>query len=258
VPEDEEVFALDGLQSWKLQKALADKWMHSDSELASLQANLVAQGVLPHGSQATLAFTYVADKAESLWSKLAPFRGVEILPRGVDLKLVVPGALAGEVHLHGQIKDYRPGLGLMHFTPSRLKGKSVLRLWVEHLALCAMGQLKEGEVSVLHCSDESRAFAAVSASQASTWLADFVAIYREGMQRPLPLFPSASYRLCSESLSKAEQDWEGGEYTHKGDSEDPYIQLAWRGCTGSPIGLEEHATLAQRVYGAACLAGLVP
>ena len=258
VPEDEEVFVLDGLQSWKLQKTLAESWMHGDSELESLQASLVAQGVLPHGSQATLAFTNVAGKAESLWSKLAPFRGVETLPTGVDLKLAVPGALLGEIHLHGQIKDYRPGLGLMHFTPSRLKGKSVLRLWVEHLALCATGQLKEGEVSVLHCSDESRTFAAVSASQASTWLADFVAIYLEGMQRPLPLFPSASYRHCSEGASKAEQDWEGGEYPRKGDRDDPYIQLAWRGCLGSPIALEEHVTLSQRVYGAACQAGMVP
>jgi len=257
VAEDEEVFALDGLQSWTLQKALADNWMRSDSDQESLQGSLVAQGVLPHGSQATLAFEHVAGKAESLWAKLGPYRGVETLSLGVDLTLALPGAHAGTVRLHGQTSDYRPGMGLMHFTPSRLKGKSVLRLWVEHLALCAMERLHEGEVSVLHCSDESREFPVLSATEARGLLADFVTIYLEGMQRPLPLFPSASYRLCCESLNKAEQAWEGSEYSGTGDSKDLYVQLAWRGCSGSPISLEEHMKLAQRVYGAACRAGVV-
>ena len=256
--EDEEVFALDGLQSWKLQKAMADIWMQSDTEPQSLQASLVAQGVLPHGSQAMMAFENVAGKSEALRTKLAPYRGRATLPLSIDLCLAVSGAQAGMLRLHGQIKDYRPGLGLMHFTPSRLKGRSVLRLWVEHLALCATGQLRDGECSELHCSDESRRFAVLDATQACALLADFMAIYLQGMQRPLPLFPTASYRLCSDSLSKAEQDWAGNEYYQTGDSEDPYIQLAWRGCTGSPVSLEEHVTLAQRIYGAACQAGVEP
>lgn len=253
--EDDEVFSLNALQSWQLQKLLADTWMQREDALPDIQARLAAQGVLPHGEQATLAFRNVEATARSLWEKLEPYRAQPLAPMGVDITLALPGA---QVRLHGQIVHYRPGLGLMHFTPSRLRGKSLLSLWVEHLALCAAGQLDAGECSALHCSDASRVFEVLSAEQARALLTDYVALYLEGLQRPLPLFPRASYRLCSEGAARAAQDWEGNDFTQKGDSEDPYVQLAWRGCAGSPIDLEEHVQLAQRVYGIACQSGARP
>ena len=258
VAEDEEVFALSGLQAWQVRKALTDSWMQGDSDLHMLQTTLDAQGVLPHGRQADIAFATATESLQPLWARLGACRGHSTQAVGVDLTLELPGELGQVVRLHGQISEFRPGLGLLHVTPSRLRGKSLLRLWVEHLALCAMGRLGEGECSVLHCNDESRVFAALDPAQASALLVDFVSLYQDGMRRPVPLFPAASYLLCSEGPSKARQQWEGNDFGQSGDCEDPYIQLARRGCDGSPVDMEEHHALAQRVYGRLCQAGSTP
>lgn len=249
--QDDEVFTLDGLQSWQVQMTLAASWMQGDDDLEALQTRLVAQGVLPHGSQAALAFQHLEDTAQGLWTRLEPYRGSPVRHVGVDLRLELQIPQGGAVRLTGQIKEYRPGLGLLHFTPSRFKGKHLVRLWVEHLALCAAGELAENEISTVLCSDESLQFPALPAAKARAVLADYVALYVEGLQRPLPLFPTASFVLCSEGIGKAETAWEGSEFTHKGDRADPCIELAQRGCHGSPVALEEHHLLANRVYGLA-------
>lgn len=255
--EDEEVFALTGLASWKVGQALVEHWLLGDTASRDLQISLEAQGMLPHGSQAALAFAQTEEKLQNLWSRLADWRGAAMQIRNIDVTVPVPGAPEGELRLQAQISHCYSGHGLLHCTSSKLKGKYVLRLWLEHLALCATGQLLDGEISVLHCADGSMCFARLESAQARQLLADCLGLYLQGMCRPLPLFPKTSFVFCSAGLYKAQQEWEGNEL-YAGDCEDPYLRLAMRGCAGSPVALEEHQQLAQRIYGAALAAQWTP
>ncbi len=245
--EDEEVFTLRGLASWKVGQALVDHWMQGDDAVQVLQQRLTAEGLLPHGSQAALAFTQVQDRMQDLWARLSHWRSVPAQRRHVSLSLTVAGAPQDVLPLHALIPHCHPGLGLLHCTSAKFKPKYALRLWLEHLALCATEQLPPGEHSVLHCGDDSLCLLPLPSAQARQWLADYLALYLQGLCRPLPLFPTASYALSSKGPAQAHKAWEGDP--SRGDAEDPYLQLAMRGCEGAPIELPEHQALAQQVYG---------
>ena len=107
---------------------------------------------------------------------------------------------------------------------------------------------------MLIAKDAERTFAVLEPAQALSMLSEYVALYREGISRPLPLFPSASFELALENdeaaLKKARKLWAGSEWDLSiPDSRDPYVALAHRDCVEDPIELEEHLRLAQVVYG---------
>jgi len=245
--EDEEVFTLKGLASWKVGQALVDHWMQGEDAVQTLQQRLAAEGLLPHGSQAALAFAQAQDKLQDLWSRLEGWRTVPARRRQVVLDLPVPGAPQGVLQLRAVVPHCHAGLGLLHCTSASLKSKYALGLWLEHLALCATDQLPHGEGSVLHCADASLCLGPLPQEQARQLLADYLSLYLQGQCRPLPLLPTASFALASKGVAQAHRAWEGDQFG--GDADDPYLRLAMRGCEGSPIELPEHQLLAQQVYG---------
>ena len=107
---------------------------------------------------------------------------------------------------------------------------------------------------MLITKDAERVFHILEPAEALSMLSGYVALYREGLSRPLPLFPSASYELALDNdelaLKKARKLWAGSEWDiATPDSRDPYVALAHRGCVGDPLELEEHQRLSQLVYG---------
>lgn len=254
--EDEEVFTLTGLASWKVRQALVEHWMQGDDAELAVQQRLAAEGLLPHGAQAALGLAQARDKLQDMLTRLAPWRSVPTRRRHVSLSLTVVGAPQNRLQLQAQILHCHPGLGVLHCTSARLKGKHALRLWLEHLALCATEQLPPGEFSVLHCADSSLSLAPLPKEEARQWLAEYLALFLQGQCRPLPLFPNASYALLSKGPADAYKAWEGDQFG--GDAADPYLQLAMRGCEGSPIALPEHQDLAQKVYGPLLAAQVTP
>lgn len=255
--EDEENFTLNGLQTWQMQADyLAHLLADGAQDAASLLSLYEARGALPHGAMATQAYGQVQEGAAELLERLAPYQGLKSTPVSIALACTIAHAAqeSSEVILSAQITGYRAGIGLLHYSPSKLKPKHQLALWVEHLALCAAGILQAGQHSVLIAKDAERTFALLEPSAAQALLNAYVALYREGLSRPLPLFPTVSFELALErdekALSKARKLWEGSERGGATpDSRDPYIALARRGCTDDPIAVEEHLQLAQTVYG---------
>ena len=255
--EDEENFTLNGLQSWQMQADyLARLLAGGGRDAEELLTLYQAQGALPHGAMATRAYRQVEEGAASLLERLADYQGVACTPLSIALSCAVPDAAQGasEVILSGQVTSFRTGLGLLHYSPSKLKPKHQLALWIEHLALCAAGNLAAGQHSVLIAKDAERIFQVLEPAAAMALLNEYVALYREGLSRPLPLFPSASFELALASdeaaLNRARKLWTGSEWgLSTPDSRDPYIALARRGCSEDPIALEEHIQLSQAVYG---------
>jgi len=245
--EDEETFALDDLQVWQLKDRLAGDWI---AGLSTSHEALRAEGLLPHGIFAAAAFNKVQEQSEGLLDQLADYQNISSEPRHIALRLAEGQTLNGQV-------SYLPGKGLLHYSPSSLKGKALLGLWVEHLALCAAGVLQEDEFSVLISRDESIRFRPFEAVAAMRQLQIYVNLYQQGMQRPLPIFPESTYAFAKASddeagLKAAFSKWNDSSFLIvRGEECDPYVQLALRGCTGAPLNDIEFRDLSKQLYSVA-------
>ena len=193
INEDEETFALNGLQVWQLKDRLAGDWINGFN---TSHETLRAEGLLPHGVFAAAAFSKVQEQCEDLLDQLAGYQNISSEPRHIILQLAEGQQLSGQV-------SYLPGKGLLHFSPSALKGKALLGLWVEHLALCAAGVLQEEESSVLISRDASLRFKPLELADAMQQLQIYVNLYQQGMQRPLPIFPESTYAFAKASDDEA-------------------------------------------------------
>ncbi len=246
--EDDEPFDLDGLQRWFVKDQLLDDFLR---QRPHAEAVLRARGLLPHGVFAELGLEHVQAELQPLREQLRDYAGAEFSPRPLDI------GLAGGARLTGQVMHYLPGRGLLHASASRLKGKSLLALWLDHLALCASGQLAADEHSLLVCSDAARRFAAVPKAQAMAQLQAYADLYWQGLERPLPVFPLASFAWAAggderQAMKAARGKWGGNEFQNiPGDKDDPYIQLALRGLRGDPLAHAEFSELAGALYATA-------
>lgn len=254
--EEDEIFALDGLQSWGIRYTMIERLLREPAGASGieLQMLLTAKGLLPHGSLAASAYSQVHQQAQTLLDDLAPYRGMQLLPRAIDLTFSSMTDLP--LQLRGQVAGCLPGVGLLHYTPSSLKGKYVMSAWVEHLALCAGGALAAGESTLLYCRDSRLRFEPLCAADAHHQLSRYLDLYREGMARPLPIFPDASFAFAQaegeKALKAAYKCWVGDEFRDiSGDRDDAYVRLVSRDEGVDPLTEGEFSELAAAVYGPA-------
>jgi len=240
---DDEPFALDGLASWQVKKRLLDDYMqqgHSDAQ------RLKAEGILPHGGFAGRVLEQQQQTVSEMLESLTPYCSLKAVPLLIDLSCSVQGI--GTVTLSGQIRDYYPGRGLLHVTPSKYTGKYLLPLWLEHLALCASGFSKAGENSVLLTSDRVQTLSPIGSEAALNTLASYMSMYLQGLRRPVPLFPKSSWSYSNGKAAAAIlNEWHGGEYL-SGDKSDVYIAMVMRGVSGVPVEDQACKDWAERFY----------
>ncbi len=247
---DEEVFDLAGLEKWHLKQRFANDYLN---QVKTNVQHLSAEGLLPHGPAAHSCVAAISHAQENLLLQLRPFYGEKAEPRNISL------SIDSNILLNGSVEHYYPKLGLMEFTSSKLQGKHLLSLWVKHLAMCATKQFNKDETSCLICSDQTMVFSQIEAQQAQCQLADYVGLFQQGVQLPLPIFPAASYAFAhnfckkgdaEKATSAAHKAWQsnswGGYST--GDFDDAYIQLALRNNLQDPLATESFREHAQTIY----------
>ena len=247
---DEEVFDLAGLEKWHLKQRLANDYLN---QVETNTHHLSAEGLLPHGPAAHSCVAAISDAQENLLLQLRPFYGEKAEPKNISL------SFDANILLNGSVENYYSKLGLMEFTSSKLQGKHFLSLWVKHLAMCATKQFNKGETSCLICSDQTLIFLQIETQQAHRQLADYVRLFQQGLQLPLPIFPAASYAFAhsfckkgdaEKATSAAHKVWQsnswGGYST--GDVDDAYIQLALRNNLQDPLATDPFREHAQTLY----------
>jgi exodeoxyribonuclease V gamma subunit len=257
--EDDEVFSLDALQSFSLKQRLVDDYLKGRPTPAR---QLCAEGILPHGAFADLAWRQESLKVQPLTQRLAAYRAHPPEQRLVDL--LFEDETAGPLRLAGQIKGIYPGIGLLRYRPGILKGPDILGLWLEHLAWCAAESAGD-KCSTLHgTTGQFTITQSLDPAEARAHLARYLQWYREGLHRPLPLLPGASPAWAravknggrADPLTAAFSAWNGNEFSGiPGDKDDPYIALVMRGVAGDPIGQPEFTELAEAFYADALVLG---
>jgi len=243
VPGDDETFDLSYLEQWQLKQQLASDRLNEREDGAD---RLLAEGLLAHGHAAAAQIKQIQQEQAGWFEALDEYRGIEPGRLMIELKADASG------ELDGSVTNYYPGKGLMNYHGGSFKGRQLLSLWIDHLAVCAAGLWRQGEYSLLLSKDKSWRIPQLPASEARAQLDDYCRLYGEGMALPLPVFPDASYIWASEpdktrALARALQPFEN---THSlgGDSNNPYIRLVLRGGHAMPVGSPDFDRYANRLY----------
>ncbi|MDH3858437.1 MAG: hypothetical protein OEV07_10615, partial [Gammaproteobacteria bacterium] len=233
---------------WGLASRIADDCLagrHSDV------AKFSAQGLLPHGSAATGEWSAIRSEYQILFDQLQHFGDAQPATRAVECELDTGLTLFGEVGA------CYPGIGLMHFTASKtVKSRSVMSLWLDHLALSATEQLALPECSqLLTPVAKGLRFEAVDASSARKILTNYVSLFRQGQTYPLPVFPDTSYAWASHvdpdiAMSKALACWHGNQYRNAppGECDDAFIRLALQQNPARPLDDPLFKDCARQIY----------
>ncbi len=180
--EDEEVFSLQGLHKWNIVSQLAESQLEGEPFERQLFS---ARGLLPHGSAATSEWYALLNEYQGLFEDLTEFQDQPQQTRIIECQLD-----CGHL-LYGEVSQFYPGTGLMQFSASKsIKARSLISLWLNHLALCAAGQLSESETSRLFApGTKGLRFDWIEPTRASEHLSTYIELLQQGLEYPLPVFP---------------------------------------------------------------------
>ena len=147
--------------------------------------------------------------------------------------------------IEGAFADLRPA-GLARWRYDDERAPDVLTGWINHLLLCAAAPGGAECVTRWVARDGVRTFTPLEAGDARARLAELVACYRDGLQRPLHFFPKSSWSLIRNGDYKARQAWIGSP-DFGGERDRPAHRLVLRG-GADPLD-DEFEELAGRVFG---------
>ncbi|WP_447826027.1 exodeoxyribonuclease V subunit gamma [Aeromonas salmonicida] len=177
--EDSEPFELDGLQHYQLKALLLDSHL-AQGDSAIRRERLQLTGLLPQGWFGSLLLDDLDAEMGKLAERLRPWvsekQAVEI-----DISLA-QGQLQGWI-------DTQKGR-LLVVKPGSFNGKDLLLGWIQHLCLSLSDAPGD---TLLFDAKQSLRLPKLSADEARPKLAALVALWAQGMKRPLPFFPNTAW-----------------------------------------------------------------
>ncbi len=248
VMENEEPFALDALESFKLKQTAVDLLLERKATPAQVSL-WKAQGEVPPAAAGTILgndiITGVMPLARKVQGRIGRAKKVSL---HVNLQI-------GDFQLEAQLQAYED-IGLVHYRPSKVDPKKKpnphLDIWLEHLAL-QLADWPGPRTSYLIGEDGSWMFPEIQGEVgAKDLLAKLLGIYWQGLRQPLPFFPKTSLTYAADgtdnALEKALNAWEGVPDSHyqQGEKEDPYFRLCFASYP-NPLD-EQFEALAKQVF----------
>lgn len=183
--ENDEPFALDNLQQYLLKQQQFQRGL-DDQAIVDLYKQLQAQGKLPVGEFGPLVF----NKDLQVMVDLATIYGGYYIGEIEQIEVDIPFK---EKRLLGVLTDHCEN-GLVRMKPGNIKGKDLLKLWVEHLCYCiAHGQHLN---ATIFGQNRGFYFEEIPADYAHKRLQELIDIYESGLLVPLPFFVESAFQWC--------------------------------------------------------------
>ena len=197
--DDDEPFQLDALQSWQLKSDLADWDKPSEDRAARLAA---AGGLLPPGNMAEIQHRESAGEVAELREALLPFSG-HTATAEVDVPM-------NDIRIVGVVEQFHDDQNeLVWWRIGRIRAKDRIAAWLRLLALSVAHDCRM--TAYLFGSKDGGKPCTISGpapEEARALLADWVAAWREGQHKPLPLFAEASWKWTEkQSDSSVKSGW---------------------------------------------------
>ncbi|MFM5820846.1 exodeoxyribonuclease V subunit gamma [Aeromonas sanarellii] len=220
--EDSEPFELDGLQHYQLKALLLDAHLtEGDSEIRRERLQLT--GLLPQGWFGSLLLEDLDGEMGKLAARLRPW----VAANEADKQAVEIDIALTQGQLQGWV-DTQKGRALV-VKPGSFNGKDLLLAWIQHLCLSLSGAPGD---TLLFDAKQSLRLPRLAADEARPKLAALVALWTQGMKRPLPFFPSTAWEWLKaikqdpdkpDAADKAALARFNGGYMVTGEGQDLYV-----------------------------------
>ncbi|HEA3085401.1 TPA: exodeoxyribonuclease V subunit gamma [Aeromonas dhakensis] len=220
--EDSEPFELDGLQHYQLKALLLDAHL-AQGESEERRQRLQLSGLLPQGWFGSLLLDDLDAEMGKLAERLRPW----VAANEADKQAVEIDISLTQGQLQGWI-DTQKGR-LLVIKPGSFNGKDLLLGWIQHLCLSLSDAPGD---TLLFDAKQSLRLPRLPADEARPKLAALVALWMQGMKRPLPFFPSTAWEWIKgiekdpekpEAADKAALARFNGGYMVTGEGQDVYV-----------------------------------
>lgn len=248
VLDEREPFAIEGLDRYELERNLLAGALQGRDIRGELE-RFRAGGLIPPGTPGACCFEETCSSIERLAGRVKGLRAGDALePFRVDLSL-------SGFRVTGEISGLYPGGFILH--RARSSKRSLVTFWIMHLVLdCevrktrapapALSALCTGDLDcVYRCPEDSLSI-----------LGQLLLLYRDGLKKPTPFFPKASWAYAEavhkgkdNGLEKARDLFEGNDFS-RGEIDDPYVKRCFSG-PDHPLDGPEFAEIAVNVIGPA-------
>lgn len=192
---DHEPERLGGLERWAVKNALLKHIVAGDdvSLGSDVHARIVGQGRLPLGTPGQLVY------AETLGQMYAVALQAEPLRAGVGERLRLEAEVDG-LMVHSVAEKY--AVGIVDVRAGSLGGKQHFELYITHLLANIV------EPTATHGVGTGRrvSFEPMSGEEATATLEELVAMYREGWNRPLPMWCDLAW-LYERTYRRSKPEW---------------------------------------------------
>lgn len=243
----EQLSGFDWLEKYTITEQ-AGRLILDGGSLADLEKSLRAEGRLPPGAMGSVVLGEISEEAREFATRLkATLDGQKRLP-----------PLEASLDLGGRMLLARvDGLwscGLVRERPSKLKGPLLLTTWAEHLLLNALKPDGCPRETLIVAKNGNWKLKPVD--KPLRHLERLAELFMEGLTRPLPLLPRASWQYASAirdrgkdadtAMEAAMAEWEGNEHRDiEGESAEAYLRLCF---PDGPSALPDFCELADEIF----------
>ncbi len=245
--DDRETFILDALDRYRVSQKLFESAMHRvDGEQA--YELLQAGGELPHGAAGKASHHRLQREVDAFMQVINAYSpDTESATASFETRI---GDDTIKVDLAGIYPEVR-----LVYRMAKVRPRDVLCTFIDHLAMVSVDahETRLPRKSLLICTDAIWEFGPIP--DAERVLADYVTLFKQGLQYPLHFFSNASYAYAESllvrklspqrSLAAAAKKFQGGYFAPAAEQQDPYICLCFRGIEALNTTFEQTAI---RIY----------
>jgi exodeoxyribonuclease V gamma subunit len=240
---DSEPFDLKGLERFHLGARLLEQRLMGLPPQEVFLA-LQAEGRLPHGTMGEVKFQDLWVEVDRFVRRLDP-QCTAAPATSLDLQWDI-GGFSLTARLAGVTDS-----GYRRYRFGKLRPKDRLELWLQHVGVCLAEPGKHACQSTLVCTDVTLRLK--RPPDCRSVLEEFLAVYRQGLERPLHFFPESSLAYAQalrntscerQALAAGRSRWEGSEF-YPGEGDDLYYRRCFESI--DPLD-EEFGELSRRLF----------